>query len=289
MTRLAFFAALAVAAAAVLGCGPAKELPDELPRGPEPSEQGPVVPKASEPAAAAYVKKAVKAFTGDRPELVAKGKVSRLALKGKMLLPAENQKAMGDATRTLAAVWPDRIQTKNDFQVQGQRMTVGTWVRRPTLTVMSGTVEVQVPNKVEYERNLVADAVGQLWMLFLVPVTDPKAVVFDLRSQTQTLQAGPPVPVQTLTLSFGDFPLYHLTFDAKTDALLRVEYTNLELGVRHVKQWTLAAHKTGPEGLLLPSKMECKLDNVVVEEWEAEKWEFPAAIPDEEFIPPQPK
>jgi hypothetical protein len=288
MARLAFFAALAVGAGVVLGCGPAKELPDDVPgKSPEPTEQPTAVPKTSEPAAKAYLVKAVAAFTGNKPELVEKGKVARLSLKGKMLMPAEGQKVLADATRTVAAVWPDRIHATTEVPVQ--KLTVGMWLRRPHLTVRNGQEEVALPNRAEYEQNLVADFVGQFWSMFLIPLADPKAVAYDLRTQNQSLASGQSIEIRTLSLALGDLPAYQFTFDAKTDNLLRVEYASVELSVKHRKQWLMADHKAGPEGLMLPSKMEFRQDNVPGEDWEVEKWEFPASIPDDEFNPPQKK
>jgi hypothetical protein len=49
----------------------------------------------------------------------------------------------------------------------------------------------------------------------------------------------------------------------------------------------VVAHNRGPDGLVLPSKTECRHDGIVVEQWEAEKWEFPDKIDDAEFLPPK--
>lgn len=288
MARLAFFTALAVAAAVVLGCGPAKELPDEIPKGPDSTEQAPAVPRTSDPAAKAYIEKAVKAYTGAKPDLVAKGKASRLVLKGHQY--KLDGVPVWDATRSISAAWPDKIAVKDERQAVGNVVRLSAYLNRPRLTIMAGTVErTDLPNIVEMEKNFAAEETAQHWMPLFLPLTDPKAVVFDLRAQTLSLQPGQTIPVQTLKLSLADFPLYQLTFDAKTDALLRVDYTVMHVGVSHAKQWNMAAHKTGPEGLLLPTKMEYKMDSQTGEEWEAEKWEFPATIPEEEFSPPQPK
>jgi hypothetical protein len=288
MARLAFVAALAVGAAVAFGCGPAKELPDEVPKSPEPGEQqAAAAPKTSEPAAKEYVEKAVRAYTGGKPELLAKGKVARVSLKGRVLLPAGGQKVLAEATRSIAAAWPDRIQ--GTTEMPGQRLTVGIYLRRPHLTVLKNGAEEQLPKRAEYEQTLIADGVGQFWIMFLFPLVDEKAVVYDFRAQSESLPSGQPVEVRTMSLLLPDLPVYSLTFDAKTDALVRVEYTAKELDVPHRKQWLMADHKAGAEGLLLPTKMEYRLDNVPAEDWAAEKWEFPAAIPDDEFNPPQKK
>src|SRR5262249_50315160 len=98
---------------------------------------------------------------------------------------------------------------------------------------------------------------------------------------------GPLVQSQTLKLALGDLPPYQLTFDSKTDALLRVEYTYTQLGTPTRQAWTMIEHKLSPEGLLLPGKTEFRLNGAVAEEWTVEKWEFPAAIDDKEFTPPK--
>lgn len=281
MARHATWAVLAVAAGLIVGCGAGKELPNATPKGPNDDAPAAVVPAASEPEAKEYVERAVKAYTGGKPELVAKGKASRRVLTGTMRDP-NNLDTPIAATRTVAAVWSDRFSVTNDIVYQGKRLVIGSWLRRPDLVVMNGPEVYAMPNGAEAEQNLAADAAAQHWMTLFVPVTDPKAVVFDLQKLTFNQQ-----PAQALKLSLGAFPVYRLYFDAKSDALLRVEYTVAEQGARRRKQWSMAEHKPGPEGLLLPGKMECRHDNVVVEEWETAKWEFPAAIPDTEFSPPK--
>ena len=240
------------------------------------------MPAASEPAAKAYVEKAVKAYTGGKPELVEKGKVSRLALRGTLLYFVDNQRVPVEASRSIAAVWPDRFAGRDEYQVRGEKVTINAWLLRPHLTIMQGNQEHAPSNRTEAERNFAADETAQHWMALFLPLTDPKAIVFDLRKQTVGQQA-----VQTLKISLGSFPLYQLTFDANTDALLRVGYTIKEQGTPIQKQWSMIEHKPGPDGLLLPGKMECRWNDNVVEQWIAEKWEFPAAISDDEFSPPK--
>jgi hypothetical protein len=289
MARLTNWMVLAAVAAVAVGCGPAKELPDEIPKAPDTSEKPVTIPTVSEPAAKTYLEQAVKAFTSGKPEQVAKGKYSRLRLTGVMRDPNPNLNSPAPipATRSIVAVWPDRFADVDVLQAQGQAMSVSAYHQRPRLTVMQGTAEgPPPPNPVERELNLAADERGQYWMMLFQPMTDPKAVVFDLGRHTiqqQTVQQ----PVHTLKLSMEKFPVYQLYFDVKTDALVRVEYSINEQGTVRRRQWNMTDHKPGPEGLLLPGKMECRWDNVVVEEWAVEKWEFPASIDDAEFAPPK--
>ena len=285
MVRLATWTFL-VAAAVVVGCGPAKELPDEVPAGPDTSEKPAAVPAVSEPAAKAYVEKAVKAYSGGKPEQVAKGKVSRLVLKGKQYKLSDIP--VIETVRTLAAGWPDRYVDTDERQAQGRTAVVTAYLHRPHFAVVSEGVEQVINNPAERERNFAADATGQLWMALFLPLTDPKAIVYELRpSEFLATTAKQPVPTHTLKLSLGDFPQYQLTFDAKTDALLRVEYTYVQFGTPARQTWTYSDHKPGPNGFLLPGKVEFRLNNILAEEWEVQKWEFPATIDDAEFSPPK--
>jgi hypothetical protein len=286
MARHAWLAALAVIMGAFVGCQPAKELPDEIPKDVEPEEKIPTVPPASEPNATLLVEKAVSAYTGGKPELVAKGKYSRLVMKGKVLL-RDDQQVPFEAKRTIAAVWPQRFYVKKELQVQ-DRLITEVWHNAQHLTIVAGGQQRDDFNLVELERNQATDEVAQHWMALFLPLTDPKAIVFDLKNQMGvTPVTGQPLAIQTLRLSLEKHPLYYLTFDANTSALMRVEYVVHELGRPIRRAWTMIDHKVGPNGLRLPSKMECRWDNRVKEEWEVEKWEFPDTINDDEFAPPK--
>ena len=278
-------AAMALAmVAAVGGCGPGKELPDEIAKTVDPGEKPVALPNASDPDAKEFIEKAVKAYTGGKPELVAKGKASRLALKGTILYPSENQLLPLPATRTIAAVWHDRFYASNDIDLGGPPVQVRTWLRGSEL---ANVPEPDYDNRVDLAKSLPADVTGQHWLALFQPLTDPKAVVFDLQSTNAVSpHGGQSQAVRTLKLSFPDLPLYQLTFDAKTDLLLRTEYT-VKQGVRRRTLWSALEHKPGPDGLMLPSKTECRHDGVVVEKWDVEKWEFPDKIDDAEFLPPK--
>jgi hypothetical protein len=279
-----FTAGLAVAVAAVVGCEPAKELPDAVPIRTA-SGDGPTVPTASEPAAKAYIDKAVKAFTGGKPELLAKGKVSRTVLKGRIQRP---NKLASDVVRTISAVWPDRLADTDRIQSDGKTNAVSAYLHRPHLILIDNGAELSPPNPVEYERNFAADEIAQHWMALLLPATDPSAIVFDFRSTTGIApDSGKPLLIHLVKLSLGEFPVYDLIFDAATDLLLRVEYSLKAQGVTYRKQWTATNHKTGPDGLTLPRKIEYWQGVLLAEQFEVEKWEFPASIGDAEFAPPK--
>jgi hypothetical protein len=289
MTRRAAWVVFATVAAVAFGCKPAKELPseEEVVKPADAGEKPVTVPAASDPKAKAYVEKAVKAFTAGKPDVLAKGKASRVTLKGRV--HRQDAGGMIDTARTIAAVWPDRLTGIDDSQIQGQRNVVSVYLHRPQFAVLfDGREREDLPGRAEMARNFAADETAQHWMALLLPLVEPKAVVFDLQSTSVTApQTGEQQAVHLLRVSLPDLPLYQLAFDAKTDVLIRVEYLLTEQGTRRRKQWSVLEHNPGPDGQLLPTKIEMRHDGSVVEQWQAEKWEFPATIPDAEFSPPR--
>lgn len=283
MTRYPTWAALTLVTALVAGCGPEKELPMDVARPDGSAAQQQAVPAKSDPEAKAVIDRSVKALTGGKPELRAKATASRFALKGQMF-SLENQGQSLEATRSGAAVWPNRFYGLNETHPQGNRMAVETWLFRPDLAVSNNGQPTELTNVDVLERTFAIDLVGQNWMPLLLPATDPKAVVFDLQAITFEARG-----LHQLKLSLGDFPLYQLTFDAKSDALVRVEYSNSMGGVPIRKTMVYGDHKPTLAGLVLPYKIECRHNSSVVERWTVEKWEFPDKIGDEEFTPPKKK
>jgi hypothetical protein len=274
-------AVCALTVALVLGCQPGKEIPTLASKGPE-SNPAPALPTASEPAAKAYIEKAAKAMSGGKPDLLAKGKVSRAVFKGRMYLP--NQPVPAEVTRTIAAVWPDRLAVTNEMLTQGARTIVIANMHRPRFVTTTNGEEKSLPNVAEVEHNFAADEAVRYGMCFLLPATDPRAIVFDFRSTTgQAPGTGQPMPIHLVKLLLGDFPVYQLTFDAKTDLLLRMEYTTREQGVTYRNQWTVVDRKLSPEGLLLPAQTKYLREERQAEQFEMDRWEFPASIPDTEF------
>lgn len=273
-----YFVCVALFAAPLAGCGPEKELPTAA-QAPERATTQPTAPAKSDPEAKAVLDKAVKALTGGKPELLAKGKACRLTLKGQMY-SVDNSNQSIDATRNLTAAWPDKLHFTNDSEAFGNKLVVESWLRRPEFVVMRNGAEHRPPNPAEWEQNLASDVVGQIWMPFLLPPTDPKAVVFD--PQTVSLDRH---EIKLVKLALGEYPPYQLYFDAKSDALVRVEYTTTETGIPRRTTMIFSDHKPGPDGLLLPYRLECLHNKAVVEKWTVEKWEFPEAIKDDEFSP----
>lgn len=242
-----------------------------------------VVPDKPDPDAKAVVERAVKALTGGKPELLAKLKTSRVALKGTLVFPIENTNQSLEATRTVAAVWPNRVYGLTEVHPHGNRLGIEVWLHRPNFATANNGQFSPLPNHDLIELNFAYDAVGQIWMPLLLPLADAKAVVFDLQSVVFEARS-----LHLLKLSLDNYPLYQLTFDAK-DALVRVEYATTDTGVPRRTTMAFSDHKPGPDGLVLPHKFECRHNNTVVERWTVEKWEFPEKIGDEQFSPPKKK
>jgi hypothetical protein len=169
-----------------------------------------------------------------------------------------------------------------------------SWLLRPILHVRRNNIPI--PTQPEYEKILTSDILGQHWLPLIFPLTDEKAkpVVFDFKTvSVKRLVDNKWVDVQANILKVGfhgmeDMPVYQLTFDAKTDALIGVDYKHEEAAqvIRH--RLVLADHKI-TEGLLLPNKMEYARNGEEVERWVVENWEFPTTIDNKEFTPPAPE
>ncbi|VTR93723.1 unnamed protein product [Gemmata massiliana] len=282
MARYTAWAAFVGAVVLVVGCGPEKELPTVGPSGEGAGAQRPVAPAKSDPEAQAVIDRAVKALTGGKPELLAKGKFCRCVMKGQMF-SIEQANQANDTTRTIVTAWPDRFFSSNEQFPLGNRALLEVWLRRPDLVITNNGTPVPLSNIDSFERFFAADVVGQSWMLLLLPATDPKAVAFDLEQITAGKRE-----LSRLKLALGEFPFYQLTFDAKTDLLLRAEYTNSRDNVLQPTTMIFSEHKI-VDGLMLPHQIECRHNGSVVEKWTVEKWEFPATIGDQEFSPSKKK
>ncbi len=282
MARYTAWAAFVGAVVLVAGCGPEKELPTAGLSGEGAGTQRPVAPAKSDPEAKAVIDRAVKALTGGKPELLAKGKFCRCVMRGQMFSIDQANQA-NDTNRTVAVAWPDRFFSSDERFSLGTRMLVEAWLRRPDLAIANNGAPVPTPNIDVLERWLAADVVGQNWMPLLLPVTDPKAVVFDLEQITAGNRE-----LSRIKLALGEFPFYLLTFDAKTDLLLRVEYTNSMDNVLRPTTMVFSEHKN-VDGLMLPHQFECRHNGAVVEKLTVEKWAFPDTISADEFSPPKKK
>lgn len=270
-----------VAAAVLLGCGPGKQLPDKVAppsqrSGPEPDAP----PATSEEAAKKIVAKCLDATTEKNPLRIEKAKASKSTAKGVMQRPLLEQIATVETTRRVQAVWPDRTKWVYDFKSDVIKpLSVG--LRRPAVWVRDGNDPVPLPDTRAAEDVVLIDTTGQYWMLMLVPLTDPKAVVF----AAGTAPIGPRT-ADTFKLALPGLPVFHLAVDQQTGLLARVEYANTEDGVVIRKILSLSDYKP-TAGVQLPTKIEFVRNNNLVEKWSVESWEFVDAIDNAVFDPPK--
>ena len=134
--------AAGVLVAAVIGCGPAKELPGTVPErkvetGPGPDPFGPA-PAASDQAAKVILERAVKAITENVPGGVAKAKAASATFAGRLMRP-ENRE-MADAVRTVEISWPDRERVTDTYK-GGTYPTLVAHLRRGRARVLLELVE----------------------------------------------------------------------------------------------------------------------------------------------------
>jgi hypothetical protein len=274
---------LGVVLAAAVGCGPEKEAPDvvRVPTG-RGGEAAPQVPKASDPAAAELVARALKANTDGHPERLEKGKTNTSLVKGTSRGPDGK---LASATRTVRAAWPDRFRVDFEFPTAEPKDRI-MGLRRPTFWMYTsgpgGLTEFRVPNPEEYADVLAADAVGQHWLPTLVPLIDPKVVVFDAKKQDYGRE-----PAETVKVAVPGCPVYTLWFHPDTLRLGAVSYTHAEAagaGTFH-KRLTMDKHKDFG-GVMLPTRLDFSRNAQSVEEWGVERWDLGAAVDDAAFDPP---
>jgi hypothetical protein len=293
MRHLLAWAAGAIIAGIVIGCGPAKELPDDIPRstdnGRGEGDDRESVPEKSDPAALEIVERAIKAHTQNNPTLLEKGKISRLTADGTIKIPVgeESQMQLVSGQRTFLARWPDEIKYTVAFKPphSGTRVLI---LKSPfTWTGLNG---IQDPNLKprSVEEDMRADGYGLHWLVLLFPLKVETTIVFDGR---KGLGVGTP-PADVVRVSIPGRPIYRLHVNPTSGLVVQIDYEHTyQLGHAHM-EWILSDHKPF-DGWLLPTDL--KLGRTtdrprfrdVVEDWKAERWEFPDKLDDNAFNVPK--
>jgi hypothetical protein len=265
-----------VLAAAVLGCGEGKKLPDEVVK-PQithiipPDPLGPA-PAASEPAAKAVLERAVKAITQGDPARLAGVKASVATYTGGVHFP--NAPTITDATLRLEAKWPDRAVITFDFK--GVLPTITFRLVQSDGWMSTGGRE-QPGKPADVGQRIYTEIVAKYSVPLGLPFADTRTIAFETRKEPggTTVKVAPP-----------GTPILLVTFDEKSGLPVRVECYPLEDGRRVPKVSTLADHK--PQGgLLLPTLIELTQNGLPAEKWTLEKWEFPEKIDDSRFDAPK--
>lgn len=277
-----FVAALVVGLAVLAGCERGKELPKEVLSPTEPTTPAePPTPTASQPEAAKVVERAIKATTDGHPERIEKFKASRASMKGVL----KNGPVFVPRVRRVEAVWPDRFFLSDEYNDNGPiQVMIGDrnhsiWMRtRRGGQVLPG----ELPDPVKFEAAFSADAVGRYWMPLLVPLADPKTIVFDAKKQNVGV-----LSFDVIKAAVPDCPVFTLWFEERTGYLVRVDFNHLEPldTVPKAKNFNLEMPR--PFGdVVLPGKIGYRENGEGREEWTVDSWEAVPKIDDATFEPP---
>jgi hypothetical protein len=266
------------------GCGPEKEIPKEVPTTHDPgAPDAPAVPTSSQPEAVKVVERCVGAVTGGHPERLRQIKAVRQTVKGRMRWVTGQ---VVPTARKIEAVWPDRARIEFDF-VTGDIKPVVIGLRRPEAwaynMLPTGPQEFSPANTREYGDILAVEVIGHVWLPTLVPLVDPKTVVFGAAKETVSGQ-----PADAVKVAVPGGPVYTLWLNEKTHLPGMVTYSHRENGITFEKRFVLSGHKPFG-GLQLPTVQEYSRNGLVVEQWETTDWEFPDTIGDATFDRPSEK
>lgn len=272
-------------AAIVVGCGPGKELPDEITVHKDafvvPPDPGGKVPEGSDPEAKDVVLRAIKAITEGKMESQAKARICKVTAHGKFKDP--NRAELTDAVRTVTTVWPDRARTTYEFK-EGllAKRTVGL---RGTFGWMYPELPLYFPPS-EIAKVIAIDVTAQQWIPLSMDLTDHKAVYFGVQKKKSDKES-------TTSFKFGwaertDRPVYVITCDDKSGLPVTIDYSPLMIDqrtrIRYV--FSLADHKSF-SGLTLPTSMSLKANDTLVESWTVDSWEFLESFDDAQFEKPK--
>jgi hypothetical protein len=277
-----------LAAAVLLGCGPGKELPEEIPKSTAPdrgvTEVKDKIPATSDPTAVEVVERAIKSHTQNNPALVARGKTSRVTAKGNIKLGGDR---LVPSSRLLLAKWPDDLKvTYNSLPPESDTVTFilhggFTWWGKNGVAIANLN-----PQKVEEDMR--ADGFGSHWLILLFPLTERNVVIYDLR---KGVGVGTP-PADAVRVSIPGRPVYRLQFAPDTGLLTQIDYSYTDVLGPALNEWMLSDYKPFG-GLLLPSQMKMARTTDhpkfrdVVQEWTIENWEFPEKLDEGAFDPPK--
>jgi hypothetical protein len=284
MRDFVFYTIGASIVAIAIGCGPGRELPDEVSHtknvGAIPPDPGGIVPAASDPVAKAIADRAIKAITQNNPDLLTKARISRVNAKGSFQLA--NVPTMTDAMRTVQTVWPDRARVVYEFREGAfQKMTWGLHSQFGWTAVGQHPYSPP-PNPTEIALVMRTDLMAQHWLLLGIGLTEPEIVFFDPTKIKTTKSSA-----TAIKIGLPDLPVYQVNFDDQTGLPVRIEYYPFEMGQRfRVRRVVSVSSHQAVGGLLLPTVIEMTQNDKLAERWAIEQWEFPEKLDDAVFDPP---
>ncbi|HSQ57424.1 MAG TPA: hypothetical protein VLM40_17005 [Gemmata sp.] len=253
-----------VLAALILGCGPGKELPQQViePVASRPIPVDPLgkAPAESDPEAKAVLERAVKAITQGDIKRLESLKACIVNYRGRVHFP--NIASATDATLVLEVQWPTRARAT--FGFQGVFPTITFRYIEPFGWMNRGGQE-QEGDQSEVGRFIRNDFLLRCALPLGIPLADPHTIAFEAKKDNG---------VATVKVATRDAPLMLVTFDAKTGLPTGVESHPLELtNQRTKKTLTFSEHKP-QDGLLLPTKVESTENGRPAETWTLDKLQF---------------
>jgi hypothetical protein len=293
MRHLRAWAAGVLIAAIVICCGPAKELPDDIPRSTEngrgDGDDRESVPEKSDPAALEIVERAFKAHSQGNRSQLAKGKISKVTANGTIKLAVSEGGSLVPvpSRRTFLASWPDKLKLTHEFR-QHIAGTM-TLILRGAFS-WQGVNAVQNPNlnPQQTAESMLTDGFGLQWLVLLFPLGEENVIIYDAR---KGVGAGTP-PADTVRVSIPGRPTYQLHFAPSSGFLTQIDYHQTDVTGPVLTEWMLADQKEFA-GLLLPTSMKMARTKErprfrdLVEEWTVETWEFPEKLDDNAFDAPK--
>ena len=271
-------------AAIAIGCGPGKELPDTRPQTKTvvsiPDDPAGKAPAASEPKAKEAADRALQAITNNNPALLAKAKTCVVTAKGSLLLDGR----MVSCERLLQTVWPDRARATYTFAdaLLGKK-TLG--IHNHSGWMVVGTAPVVLPaTDSEIARWTETDLYAQQWFILGLPFAETSAIFFDYR----TGKTGPK-DCTFIKIGLPNRPVYQVACEERTGLPVLIHYAPLELDQhkRLDKVVSLTEHELDSSGFRLPKQLAMKQNEVDIESWTIEKWQFPDKLEDELFESPK--
>ena len=280
------WAVLWIAAAVLIGCGPAKELPDDG-SGSKGSDRGStepkeVIPASSDPVAKEIVDRAIKAHTQNNPSLLKKGKVSKMTATGTIKVPVESRMANPQTVLKFFAAWPDRIKAVYEYKTE-LNATDTLLLRRPFQWISRDRAQIGIPQPQVFEDAMLSDCLAQHWLPLVFPLADPRAIVYEPKKGV-----GSPT-ADVVRFHLPERPTYSLSFDTSSGYLIQVSYS---------QRWKVRSTNSGRSENTSRSKDSCYPRNwttrtperskgEVVQQWTVDTWEFPEKPDDATFDPPK--
>jgi hypothetical protein len=235
------------------------------------------VPSSSDPEAKAVADRAINAITKNKPELLAKVRLSVAKANGEIRLSAGP--IMTSATRKVEAAWPDRIRVAYEFedkvspkQMWGLNDPIG-WAR----PALPNTTPAMLGQYIH------TSMLAEHWFPSGLGLGEQGEILYDPRT-IKTANGS----TTTIKLSRPDRPVYSIAFNDQTGLPIRVEFSyQMPDGKAGNSKVVKILNHMEVEGLRLPARIQIYLNEQPGEVWTVESWTFPESFDDDLFNAPK--